>query len=143
MSLYFLLNHSIGWLISHFPPVFVWILSLQTITLLSIFLHFIYSNIPGVPSSSGVLSSVGSVTHDLKFLIETFRYKQFINFQVVCCSEQCDKISVFPIHSVHVVNHLLIQRLHVLYAPCLLPISAVTFSGVVLDTAYVKELLFS
>lgn len=31
------LNHSIGWFISHFPPIFVWILFLQTVTPLSIF----------------------------------------------------------------------------------------------------------
>lgn len=74
----------------------------------------------------------------IKNLIKNFRYKQFINFQVVCCSEQCDKICVFLIHSVQVMNHLLIQSIHALYATCLLAISAATFIDVVLDNAYVK-----
>lgn len=104
-------------------------------------LHFSSFHAPhyyrGIPFP-WALCSVVSITHDLKVLIESFRYKQFINFQVVCCSEQCDKICVFLIHSVQVMNHLLMQSIHALYATCLSAISAVTFIGVVLDNAYLK-----
>lgn len=51
---------------------------------------------------------VVSVIHNLKFLIENFRYKQFINLQVVCC--WCVmKSCIFLIHSAQDMNHPCIQ----------------------------------